>query len=583
MRSISPNAYQSNKDSFSSQPQQQQKAILKPVVYEAVHVPVNEQIVHANNFRLNMSPTHIAPPSGQTVYRTIQSPNHPIPQQIIQQIQNIQTFPQQKDLKLQTSVAEFQVPQSQSQETNSLKSDDRFYREFEDRIRVIRNESDSWKQKFIISENDKVKQLQDMENHYKMEMHNQSQQLKQFYQVTMNELNDELKHLQRELDNSNKEIEKARKKCHQLEMDQFELKTQIVDANAQKDQAQKELVRMTNLYQRIKIDMDEMRTQQEIMKKRIINEQELEKLKEIINQRENEIDDLKMRNSQLEILGIDVRKLDTQNHELQNQLEILQSQISIYETKIIEQRNEIDNLNSINKRMNNQLQEKKNHDKLSKTIYEQEMLNQLNQAQVLSQEKDNQIKSLNIQLSQLQLKYDQLQQQIISIRENYEQELTEARMKQGKFEQEFQDDITQKFQLMSREIQQLQQERQQLLNDLSQQSQQKIRLDQKLQQQQKEIDNFNYQSQLRNKELVDNQETINQMSKQVTNLSKEKQNLQEQIHKLHYQYQDFNKVNYFYEKVLCSIEMEALRERLDNALSELETIKANQLSMYKFS
>ncbi|CAD8062773.1 unnamed protein product [Paramecium sonneborni] len=583
MRSISPNAYQSNKDSFSSQPQQQ-KAILKPIVYEAIHVPVNEQIVHANNIRLNMSPAHIAPPSGQTVYRTLQTPNTQIPPQTIQQIQNIQTFPQQKELKLQTSVAEFQVPQSQSQETySSAKSEDRLYREVEDRIRVIRNESDSWKQKFIISENDKVKQMQDMENHYKMEMHNQSQQLKQFYQVSMNELNEELKHLQRELDNSNRETEKTRKKCHQLEMDQFELKTQIVDANAQKDQAQKELVRMTNLYQRIKIDMDEMRTQQEIMKKRIVNEQELEKLKEIINLRENEIDDLKIRNSQLEILSIDVRKLDTQNHELQNQLEILQSQISIYETKIIESRNEIDNLNSINKRLNNQLQEKKNHDKLSKTIQEQDMLNQLNQAQTLTQEKDNQIKSLNIQISQLQLKYDQQSQQIISIRENYEQELTETRMKQGKFEQEFQDDITQKFQLMSREIQQLQQERQQLLNDLSQQSQQKIRQDQKLQQQQKEIDNFNYQSSLRNKELVDNKETINQLTKQVAAISKEKQNLQEQIHKLHYQYQDFNKVNYQYEKVLCSIEMEALRERLDNALSEIETIKANQLSMYKFS
>ncbi|CAD8066724.1 unnamed protein product [Paramecium sonneborni] len=580
MRSISPNTYQSNQDSFTSYPQQQ-KAILKPLVYEAVHVPVNEQILHTNSIRLNMSPTHIAPPSGQTVYRTLQSTNNQIPTQTIQQIQNIQTFPQQK---LQTSVAEFQVPQSQSQETySSTKSDDRFYREIEDRIRVIRNESDSWKQKFIISENDKVKQLQDMENHYKMEIHNQSQQLKQFYQVTINDLNEELKHLQRELDNSDREIEKARKKCHSLEMDQFELKTQIVDANAQKDQSQKELTRMTNLYQKIKIDMDEMKTQQDFMKKRVVNEQELEKLKEIINLRENEIDDLKLRNSQLEILSIDVRKLDTQNHELQNQLEILQSQISIYETKIIEQRNEVDNLNSINKRLNNQLQEKKNHDKLSKTIYEQEMFNQLNQAQALSQDKDNQIKSLNIQISQLQLKYDQLQSQIISIRESYEQQLTEARMKQGKFEQEFQDDITSKFQLMSREIQQLQQERQQLLNDLSQQSQQKTRQDQKLQQQQKEIDNFNYQSSLRNKELVDHKETINQLTKQVAAISKEKQILQEQIHKLHYQYQDFNKVSYQYEKVLCSIEMEALRERLDNALSEIETIKANQLSMYKFS
>ncbi|CAD8056768.1 unnamed protein product [Paramecium primaurelia] len=582
MRSISPNAYQPSKDSFSSQTQQQ-KAILKTLVYEAVHVPVNEQIVHVNNIRQNMSPANVAPKSGQTVYRTFQSPNNRIQQQTIQNFQNIQTLPQQKELKLQTSVAEFQIPQSQSQETYTAKSDDRIYREVEDRIKVIRNESDSWKQKFIISENDKVKQLQDMENHYKMEMHNQSQQLKQFYQVTMNELNEELKYLQRELDNQNRETEKARKKCHQLEMDQFELKTQIVDAIAQKDQAQKELARMTNLYQRIKIDMDEMRTQQEIMKKRVVNEQELEKLKEIINQRENEIDDLKIRNSQLEILSMDVRKLDTQNHELQNQLEILSSQISIYETKIVEQRNEFENLNSINKRLNNQLQEKKNHENLSKNIYEQEMLNQLNQAQVLSQEKDNQIKSLNIQFSQLQLKYDQLQQQIISIRENYEQELTEARLKQGKFEQEFQDDITQKFQLMTNEIQQLQQERQQLLNDLSSQSQQKIRYDQKLQQQQKEIDNFNYQSQLRNKELVDNQETINQLNKQVTALQKEKQNLQEEIHKLHYQYQDFNKVNYQYEKVLCSIEMEALRERLDIALSEIESIKTNQLSMYKYS
>ncbi|CAD8154964.1 unnamed protein product [Paramecium octaurelia] len=236
MRSISPNAYQQNKNSYSSEPLQQKPA-LNTIVHQAVPVPVNELIIHANKIRQNMSPANVAPKSGQTVYRTQQSPNNQIPQQTIQQIQ---TFPQQKELKLPTSAAEHQAPQQQFSEIYSAKSDDRFCREVEDRIRVIRNESDSWRQKFILSENDKVKQLQDIENHYKMEMHSQSQQLNKFYQATLNELNDELKHLQRELDTSNRETEKIRKKCHQLEMDQFELKTQIVDANAQKDQAQKE-------------------------------------------------------------------------------------------------------------------------------------------------------------------------------------------------------------------------------------------------------------------------------------------------------------------------------------------------------
>ncbi|CAK75687.1 unnamed protein product (macronuclear) [Paramecium tetraurelia] len=124
MRSVSPNAYQPNKNSFSSEPQQQKPA-LNAIVHQAVPVPVNEQIVYANKIRQNMSPVNVAPKSGQTVYRTQQSPNNYIPQQTIQQIQ---TFPQQKELKLPTSAVELQHPQQQFSEIYSAKSDDRLYR-----------------------------------------------------------------------------------------------------------------------------------------------------------------------------------------------------------------------------------------------------------------------------------------------------------------------------------------------------------------------------------------------------------------------------------------------------------------------
>lgn len=36
---------------------------------------------------------------------------------------------------------------------------------------------------------------------------------------------EDMKHLQRELDNSQKDCEKIRKRCHKLEMEQFEIKT----------------------------------------------------------------------------------------------------------------------------------------------------------------------------------------------------------------------------------------------------------------------------------------------------------------------------------------------------------------------
>lgn len=246
-----------------------------------------------------------------------------------------------------------------------------------------------------------------------------------------------------------------------------------MDHETQRESIQKSYERLNEQYQRVKNELAMNQAEYEYQKKRI-SDQEVERLKSVLEQREREVEELRMRNSQLEVTCIDVKKLESMKNELENQLEMAHKGNALLKGQLDKKDYAIDELQDQLRKTQDQLRQQHSAESRVRTQREEELLKEIQYYRAIIVEREHVIEQQVLQIQQLQEQLGLQEDRIRQIREEYERELDEMQEKNNRNERDFRDNLDKKFNLLKKEIEQLQAERNTLLGEYQGIQQQKV-------------------------------------------------------------------------------------------------------------
>ncbi|CAD8102045.1 unnamed protein product [Paramecium primaurelia] len=412
---------------------------------------------------------------------------------------------EKNELILRLKQNEQQMQKIQQQQFHNNEKDTKYNQLF--------SEYEQLKQKYQILETQSQQQIDKQKSEYDRIYNQQFSQIKQNSEIRSKQFDDQIMKLQEELDNAINEAEVWRQKYHKEELNQMNHTKRINELELINLHQIKEIER---LQQQNTMKQQENESFQQKISYLEFNYQqissqgldsEVKRLKEQLDSRQREIDDLKRRNTEIE-----QNVLKLKDHEIQ--MEIIKQRNQSFENQLQEsdrfKHQYTSSLIELDELRNKQIRLENCVNDLRRNEYRQQA--EINRLNDLVRVKDEEINKVQIEYKK---NMAQMTQQMNSFRSLFERDIDTLNLNRNRQDMENKELIDQRIQQLCEELNMIKKDREQLQMACSQLTQTKLGLENRIIVLQGEIDRLNQLVKTQNNEINHHLQTLELQNDQI--------------------------------------------------------------------